>query len=88
MQRLLKMANKDFPESSRILEINPKAPLVRRLCRLSANAQHDDFIKQCGLQLWSDAMILEGMAPEPEEMVARVQSFMAEAAEKRSPLII
>jgi len=88
MQRLLKMANKQFPESARILEVNPQAPLVRRLCRLSANQQHDDFIKTCGLQLWSDAMILEGLAPEPEEMVARIQAFMSEAAEKRSPLIL
>ena len=37
MQRLLKMANKDFTESARILEVNPTAPLIRRLCRLSAN---------------------------------------------------
>jgi molecular chaperone HtpG len=88
MQRLLKMANKDFHESARILEINPSAALVRRLCRLSANNQHDDFIKSCALQLWTNAMILDGLTPEPEDMVARVQSFMAEAAEKRSPLII
>jgi molecular chaperone HtpG len=88
MQRLLKMANKDFHESARILEINPTAALVRRLCRLSANNQHDDFIKNCALQLWTNAMILEGLTPEPEDMVARVQTFMAEAAEKRSPLII
>ena len=88
MQRLLKMANKDFTESARILEINPSAPLVRRLCRLSANDQHDEFIKTCALQLWTNAMILDGLTPEPEDMVARVQSFMAEAAEKRSPLII
>ena len=88
MQRLLKMANKEFTESARILEINPSAPLVRRLCRLSANDQHDDFIKTCGLQLWTNAMILDGLTPEPEDMVARVQSFMAEAAEKRSPLIL
>jgi molecular chaperone HtpG len=88
MQRLLKMANKDFTESTRILEINPSAPLIRRLCRLSANDQHDDFIKECARQLWTNAMILDGLTPEPEDMVARVQSFMAEAAEKRSPLII
>jgi molecular chaperone HtpG len=88
MQRLLKMANKDFTESPRILEVNPSAPLIRRLCRLSANNQHDAFIKQCALQLWTNAMILEGVMPEPEDMVARVQSLMAEAAEKRSPLIL
>jgi molecular chaperone HtpG len=88
MQRLMKMANKDFPETGRILEINPKAPLIRRLCRLSANTEHDAFIKQCGLQLWCNALLLEGVMPEPEDLVARVQSFMDEAAEKRSPLIL
>jgi molecular chaperone HtpG len=88
MQRLLKLANKEFTESPRILEINPSAPLIRRLCNLSANTQHHSFIKQCGLQLWSDAMILDGVTPEPEDLVARVQSFMTEAAEKRSPLIL
>jgi len=88
MQRLLKLTNKDFTESARILEVNPSAPLIRRLCRLSANQEHDAFIKQCGVQLWADAMILDGVTPEPEEMVARVQAFMAEAAEKRSPLIL
>jgi molecular chaperone HtpG len=88
MQRLLKMANKDFSESARILEVNPSAPLVRRLCRLSANDQHDEFIKNCARQLWTNAMILDGLTPEPEDMVARVQSFMTEAAEKRSPLIL
>jgi molecular chaperone HtpG len=88
MQRILKLANKEFTESARILELNPKSPLIRRLCRLSANQVHDAFIKQCALQLWSNALILDGVTPEPEELVARVQSFMDEAAEKRSPLIL
>jgi molecular chaperone HtpG len=87
MQRILRLANKEFPEAARILEVNPAAPLIRRLCHLSANAEHEGFIKQCALQLWSNAMVLEGITPDPEDLVARVQSFMAEAAEKRSPLI-
>jgi molecular chaperone HtpG len=88
MQRILKLANKDFPETSKILEINPSAPLVRRLCGLSANAEHEVFIRQCALQLWTNAMILEGVTPDPEDLVSRVQAFMSEAAEKRSPLIL
>jgi molecular chaperone HtpG len=88
MQRILKLANKEFTEGSRILEINPGAPLIRRLCNLSANNQHEEFIKQCALQLWSNAMILDGVTPEPEDMVKRVQSLMTEAADKRSPLIL
>jgi molecular chaperone HtpG len=88
MQRLLKLANKEFTESPRILEVNPRAPLIRRLCMLSANHDHDAFIKQCASQLWANAMILDGAVPDPEDLVTRVQSFMAEAAEKRSPLIV
>ena len=88
MQRLLKMANKDFPAASKIFEVNLAAPLIRRLGSLSANREHDDFIKKCALQLWSNALVLEGTLPEPEELVARSQSFMEEAAEKRSPILL
>jgi len=88
MQRLLKMANQEFVPASRILEINPSSPLIRRLGSLSANRDHDDFIKLCALQLWSNALLLEGTIPEPENMVARGQSFMEEAAQKRSTIIV
>jgi molecular chaperone HtpG len=88
MQRLLKMANKDFPATARILEVNPSSPLIRRLAGLTANPDHDEFIKRCALQLWSNALLLEGAVLEPEAMVARNQAFMEEAAEKRSPIIV
>jgi molecular chaperone HtpG len=88
MRRLLKLANQEFNEGPRILEVNPGSPLIRRLCRLTANEQHETFIKECAVQLWSSAMILDGSIPEPEALVARVQAFMSEAAEKRSPLIL
>ena len=87
MQRLLKQANKDFPTSARIFEVNPSAPLIRRLRSLSANPDHDAFISQCALQLWANALLLEGTVAEPEALVARNQAFMEEAAEKRSPIV-
>jgi molecular chaperone HtpG len=87
MQRMLRMANKDFLASKRIFEVNPSAPLIRRLASLSANHDHDRFIEQCGLQLWANATLLEGVVAEPEEMVTRIQSFLEEAAEKRSPIL-
>jgi molecular chaperone HtpG len=88
MQRLLKMTNRDFAETKRILEVNPAAPLIKRLAQLSANRDHDGFIEQCGLQLYSNAQALEGLISEPEALVARIQNFMEEAAEKRSPLVL
>jgi molecular chaperone HtpG len=88
MQRLLKMTNRDFTEAKRIFEVNPKAPLIKRLAQLSANRDHDGFIEQCGLQLYSNTQALEGLISEPEALVARIQGFMEEAAEKRSPLVL
>ncbi len=88
MQRLLKANNRDFPASKRILEVNPDAPLVRRLATLAANPGNGEFIRQCALQLWANTMILEGETAEPEEMVARVQSLMEQAAQAKTSIIV
>ena len=87
MQKLMRMANKDFPTTARIFEINPSAPLIKRLASLTTNHDHDEFVKKCALQLWSNALILEGTLSEPEDLVNRSQAFMEEAAEKRSPIV-
>ncbi len=88
MERIMKLANQSFRESRRILELNPRSPLIKRLGQLSANAEHEGFIRDCALQLWSNALLLEGVTPEPEMLVARVSSFIEELADKRSPLIL
>ena len=88
MQRLLKQNNRDFPVSRRILEVNPDAPLIQRLVTLAANPANEPFIRQCAQQLWANTMILEGETAEPEEMVARVQSLMEQAAQAKSSIIL
>jgi molecular chaperone HtpG len=87
MQRVLRATNKDFLSTKPIFEVNPSAALIRRLASLSANPDHDGFIAQCGLQLFGNASLLEGVVTEPEAMVSRIQSFIEEAAEKRSPIL-
>lgn len=87
MQKVLQMTNQGFQLSKRILEINPSAPLIRRLGALSSNAEHADFIRQCARQLFDNAMLLEGLPPRVEDVVTRTQQFMQELAEKRSPII-
>jgi len=87
MQKVLRMSNKDFQMAKRILEINPSAPLIKRLSDLSGNSDHSEFIRQCARQLFDNAMLLEGLPPSVEDVVSRTQQFMAELAEKRSPII-
>ena len=87
MQKLMMLSNKDFQLGPRILEINPRAKLIRRLCDLSANPQHDEFIGRVGEQLYYSSLLLEGLAMHPEQVASRMQEFMEEAAQARSPII-
>jgi molecular chaperone HtpG len=88
MQRILRQANRDFPAIGRVLEVNPNAPLITRLAGLASNPDNAPFISLCALQLWSNAMALEGTLADPEEMVARVQDLMEQAASGKSTLIL
>ena len=88
MQRLLKQNNREFAVSKRILEVNPDAALIQRLVTLAANPANESFIRQCAQQLWANTMILEGETAEPEEMVARVQSLMEQAAQAKTSIIL
>jgi molecular chaperone HtpG len=87
LQKVLSMTTKDFEMSKRIFEVNPAAPLIRRLCDLSANPSHDHFIEDCGRQLYTNAMLMEGLMPDPEDAATRMQRFMDELAAQRSPII-
>lgn len=88
MQKLLEMTQKDYHARKRIFEINPRHPLIERLAALTANPDHDEFLRQCAEQLYESALLLEGQVRRPERTVARMQRFMEEAAAKRSPLIL
>ena len=86
MQKVLQVNVPDFEMSKMILEINPKAPFIRRLCELAVNPDNAGFVKTCGEQLYSNAMITAGLAPNGNEMANRVQQFMMELAQQRSSI--
>jgi len=86
MQKVLQVNMPDFEMSKMILEINPKAPLVQRLCELSVNDDNNDFVRTCGQQLYSNALIMAGLAPKADEMSSRVQDFMMQLAQQKSSI--
>ncbi|MDA1017003.1 MAG: molecular chaperone HtpG [Planctomycetota bacterium] len=88
MQKIMQMsAGSGFEMSKLILEVNPRHPLLKRLGQLVSNASQTGFVKDCGCQLYSNARVLAGLGPDSEEMVSRVQSFMEELANSRSPIV-
>ena len=76
MQRLLKQAGHDVPESKPVLEINPAHALVKRLEGEGDAARAADL----SLLLLEQAQILEGAAlDDPAAYVRRVNSLLVNA---------
>lgn len=88
LQKVLSHTMKDFEAPKRIMEVNPHAPLVARLCELSGNSENDDFIRDCGRQLFADALILDGIIPDVEEVTTRSLKFMEELARNKSSIVV
>lgn len=88
MQRVLRMNTPDFEMTKMILEINPKSALVRRLSEISVNPDNAEFIRECGRQLHSNAMIVAGLAPDATQMASRLQHFMLQLAQQKSSIVV
>jgi len=88
LQKVLSHTMKDYEAPKRIMEINPHAALVVRLSELSSNSDNDDFIRECGRQLYADALILDGIIPDVEEVTTRSLKFMEELARNKSSIVI
>lgn len=86
MQKVLQLNAPGFEMQKLILEVNPSAGLVRRLCEIVKNAENEGFVRECGSQLYANALVQAGLAPDGDEMTHRVQAFMQELAEKRSAI--
>ncbi len=78
MERVMRMLDKEYTAPQRILELNPRHSLIRNLSSLG----DDPLVDQVAEQLFESAMLLEGIHPNPADMVPRIQALM-EAATKR-----
>ena len=88
LQKVLSHTMKEYEMPKRIFEINPHAGLITRLCDLSSNSDNDDFIRDCGRQLYANSLILDGLIPDVEETTTRSLRFMEELARSKSSIVI
>jgi molecular chaperone HtpG len=78
MERLYKMMNQEFNAPKRILEINPRHAIIRGLPEMNEPLLRDLIVNQ----LYESALLLEGVHPNPAEMVPRIQALMEAATKK------
>lgn len=79
MEKMMKMMNKDYTGSKKILEINTSHPLIKNLSRLNMASSTDPLLRNCILQLYDGAALVEGNLASPTEYVSRMTEIMADA---------
>jgi molecular chaperone HtpG len=81
MDRVRRMLEKDYTIPKKVVEINPQHPLVKNLAKLIKTGGSDDLANDVIEQLYESALLVEGLLPNPADMVGRIQTLM-EAATK------
>jgi molecular chaperone HtpG len=80
-QRVLRLLNQEYEAPVKVLELNPHHPI---LLRLNALPQENPLSALVIEQLYEDALLIEGLHPDPAGMIQRIQKLM-EAALQQSP---
>jgi molecular chaperone HtpG len=80
MARIQRLMGRDYSVPTKILELNRGHQLVVDLARIIAERPDDALVGLLFEQLYDNALLLEGLHPNPAAMVGRLQSLMEAAA--------
>ncbi len=84
LERVRRLVDRDFTVSKRVMEINRRHPLIRDMALALARDALDTLVPAVIEQLYENALLVEGVHPNPAEMVGRIQEIMAAAAKARA----
>jgi molecular chaperone HtpG len=79
MQRVYKMLNRDFDMPQKVLEINPNHAILKQLSSLPADDPLNELVIE---QVYEDALLIEGLHPDPASMINRIQRLLEAALKK------
>ncbi|HVP21943.1 MAG TPA: hypothetical protein VMS73_08790, partial [Anaerolineaceae bacterium] len=75
-QRVYRMINREYEIPPKILEINPSHPIFTRLTSVPEDSDLSTMIIE---QIFEDALLIEGLHPDPASMIQRIQKLMESA---------
>jgi molecular chaperone HtpG len=82
MERVQRMLDRDYKTPSKILELNRSHVLIADLARMVDERPADPLIAPLIEQIYDSALLLDGLHPNPAEMVGRIQTLMEAAARR------
>ncbi len=79
-ERMMRMMNKDYTGSKKIMEVNLSHPLIKNMWDIHQKDRKSPFLKSLILQLYEGALLLEGSLNSPNEFVSRMTDIMEKAS--------
>ncbi len=77
MIEVLRQAGRDVPNVKRILELNPKHPIVRKLLERFQHDEHDTIVRDYAELIYGQAILAEGGQPSnPASFSRRLAEVM------------
>ena len=76
LQRVYRLLNREYEVPKKILELNPHHPILARLNGLPENDPRCSLVIE---QIYEDALLIEGLHPDPASMISRIQKLIEAA---------
>ncbi|HVO46731.1 MAG TPA: hypothetical protein VMT29_10385, partial [Steroidobacteraceae bacterium] len=76
VQRVYRMLDKEFEIPRKILELNRRHPLIHNLSAWIADDPGAPVIDQVIEQVYESALLMDGIHPNPADMVSRIETLM------------
>jgi molecular chaperone HtpG len=76
VQRVYRLLRQEFEAPKKVLEINPRHPILKQLSLKPAGQDLDRLVIE---QVFENALLIEGLHPDPAGMISRIQDLMKEA---------
>jgi molecular chaperone HtpG len=78
LQRIYRYMERGYQAPAKVLELNPSHSLVKQLANLTEPNQLLDI---CVEQIYDSALLIEGLHPDPANMIERIQQIMTAATQ-------
>jgi molecular chaperone HtpG len=81
-ERLMKMMDKNFTGTKRVLEINTSHPLIKNISILLEDSSNEEFASKSIQHIYESCLLLEGMLNDPNEYFQRMSELLTKATTK------
>jgi molecular chaperone HtpG len=73
LQRVYRLLKEDFEIPKKVLELNPRHPILAQLSRLPEDSALNELVIE---QVYENALLVEGIHPDPVGMIPRIHTIL------------